>query len=192
LNLNPWKVATIGLAAIVLGGGCAVAGTQLGSGSPSRPPAVASTPPAGSPASSPAPHPPSSAAPLFVTPAWSGIKPASIVLSADGGNIPYDLTWSQWNDHGAVGQGLVGIQSCNPNCAQGTTTARPVRITLSRVQDGHYTYITESITGRANPTKGSGPITSGWPFGASSKRGPDNESPSGTPITQHLTSKTSD
>jgi hypothetical protein len=179
VNLNPWKMATIGLAAIVVSAGCAVAGTQLGGGSPSRPPAATSTPRAGSP---------SSAAPLFITPAWSGTKPAAIVLSADGGNIPYDLTWSQWNDHGAVGQGVVGIQSCNPNCAQGTTTPEPVRITLSDVRNGHYTYITESIAGRANPTKGTGQITSGWPFGASSKRGPDNESPSGAPVTQHLTS----
>lgn len=178
LNLNPWKVATIGLAAIVAGAGCGVAGTQPGSGSPS----ATHTPP-----------PPSSAQPLFITPAWSGIKPSSIVLSADGGNIPYNLTWSQWNDHGAVGRGVVGIQSCNPNCAQGTTTPEPVRITLSGVRNGHFTYIAESITGMPNPTRGTGPITSSWPFGASSKRGPDNGStvPPGAPVTQHLTSRLS-
>jgi hypothetical protein len=179
VNLNPWKAATIGGAAIVVAGGVVI-GTELGSGSTWRPPAVA-------PRSSPAPSQ-TRAAPLFVTPAWSGIKPASIVLSADGGNIPYDLTWSQWNDQGAVGQGVVGIQSCNPNCARGATTPERVRITLSEVRNGHYTYIAESITGMPNPTKGTGQITSRWPFGASSKRGPDNESPSGVPVTQHLTS----
>ena len=187
MNLNPWKAATIGLAAILVAGGGVLAGTQLSSGSSAHPAAVAA------PSTSPAPSK-TRTAPLFITAAWSGIKPAAIVLSADGGNIPYDLTWSQWNNQGAVGRGIVGIQSCNPNCAQGTITPVPVRITLSDVQNGHYTYIAETITGRPNPTRGTGPITSGWPFGASSKGGPASGStvPPTAPVAQHLTSNTSD
>jgi hypothetical protein len=159
MNLNPWKAVTIGLAAFVVGGASVLIGTHLGSGSPSRPPA----------ASSPSPRTTdrSSAAPLLVTPDWSGVKPSSITLSADGGNIPYDLTWSQWNDESAVGKGLVAIESCNPNCAQGTSTPVPVRIVLSIVQGGHYTFIAEIVTGRPNPTRGTAPITARWPFGAS-------------------------
>jgi hypothetical protein len=183
VNLNPWKVATIGLAAVLVAGGGVLAGTQLSSGSPAHPAAVA-------PGTSAAPS--RTRSPLFITRAWSGIKPAAIVLSADGGNIPYDLRWSQWNSKGAVGHGVVGIQSCTPNCAQGTITAVPVRITLSDVQNGHYTYIAETITGRPNPTRGTGPITSGWPFGASSKAGPASGStvPPTVPVIQHLTSET--
>lgn len=186
MNLNPWKMATTGLAAIVVAGGGVLAGTALSSGSSSQSAAVA-------PGSSPAPGQ-TRTVPLFVIAGWSGIKPASIVLSADGGNIPYDLTWSQWNNQGAVGRGLVGIQSCNPNCAQGTITAVSVRITLSDVRNGHYTYIAETISGRPNPTRGTGSITSGWPFGASSKGGPASGTtvPPTAPVTQYLTSKTSD
>jgi hypothetical protein len=186
MNLNPWKVATIGLAAILVAGGGVLAGTQLSSGSSAHPAAVA-------PSTRTAPSK-TRTAPLFITPAWSGIKPAAIVLSADGGNVPYDLTWSQWNNQGAVGRGVVGIQSCNPNCAQGTITPVPVRITLSGVQNGHYTYIAETITGRPNPTRGTGLITSGWPFGASSRGGPATGStvPPTAPVTQHLTGNTSD
>lgn len=167
MNLNPRKAATIGLTAVVAGVGGALIGTQLSSGSPSRPAAAVTA--ASAPVTSVPAAPASSRVPLLVTPQWSGIKPASITLSADGGNIPYHLTWSQWNDKRAVAKGLVGIQSCNPNCAQGTTTPVPVRIVLSDVHNGHYTYITESITGRADPTPGTGPITSRWPFSASRK-----------------------
>ena len=185
MNLNPWKMATIGLAAVVVAIGGVLAGSQLSSGSSSQPAAI-------SPKSSPAPGQ-TRTAPLLIIRAWSGIKPASIVLSADGGNIPYDLRWSQWNNQGAVGRGLVGIQSCNPNCAQGATTPVPVRITLSDVRNGHYTFIAETISGRPNPTKGTGPITSGWPFGASSKGGPRGGStvPPTAPVVQHLTSTSS-
>jgi hypothetical protein len=167
VNLNLWKAATIGLTAVVAGAGGAVIGTQLSSGPPSRPAAAVMAGPASVTSTAAAPAP--SGTPLLVTPQWSGIKPSSITLSADGGNIPYDLTWSQWNDKRAVAKGLVGIQSCNPNCAQGTTTPVPVRIILSDVHGGHYTHITESIAGMANPTPGTGPITSRWPFTASRK-----------------------
>lgn len=186
MNLNPGKVATIGLAAVVVAGGGVLAGTQFSSGSASHPAAVA-------PRSSVTPGQTRSA-PLFVTHDWSGTKPGSIVLSADGGNVPYDLTWSQWNSQRAVGRGLVGIQSCNPNCAQGAITPVQVRITLSGVRDGHYTYIAESIPGMRNPTKGTGPITPSWPFGASAKGGPAGGGtvPPTAPVPQHLTGRTSD
>jgi hypothetical protein len=186
VKVNPWKVAATALAAIVAGGAGVLVGAHPGSHSASRLEAGARrlTPAAGA----------GRGAPLFVTSAWTGIKPTSIVLSADGGNVPYDLRWSQWNDHAAIGQGLVGVESCNPDCAQGTTTPAPVRITLSGVRHGHYTYIAESISGLPDPTRGSGPITGGWPFGASSGRAPASgiAAEPGTTVTGFLTGRASD
>lgn len=186
MKLNPWKVAATALAAVVAGGGGVLVGSHLGSRSTSRPEAGARAP---------APWPGDGRrVPLFATPAWTGIRPTSIVLSADGGNVPYDLRWSQWNDHAAVGKGLVGVESCHPNCAQGATTPVPVRITLSGVRHGHYTYITESISGMRDPTRGIGLITSSWPFGASSGRAPANgiTAEPGTTVTAFLTGRAND
>jgi hypothetical protein len=182
VKLNRWKQAATGLAAIVAGGGGVLIGAHLGGAAP--------RPAAGATRRNPSPGR-NRAAPLFITPGWTGIKPSSIVLSADGGNVPYNLKWSQWNDQGAVGKGVVGIESCNPNCAQGTTTPMPVRITFSDVRHGHYSYITESIRGMPNPTKGTGQITAGWPFGASSKRAPANGNTAlpGTTVTEYLTTR---
>jgi hypothetical protein len=186
VRLKAWKVAATALAAVVAGGGGVLVGSQLGSRPPSRSEAGARTPAPWAGAGR--------GGPLFVTPAWTGVRPTSIVLSADGGNVPYDLRWSQWNDHAAVGKGLVGVESCDPDCAQGPTTPVPVRITLSGVRHGHYTYIAESISGMRDRTRGTGPITSSWPFGASSGRAPASgiSAEPGTTVAAFLSGRASD
>lgn len=58
-------------------------------------------------------------------------EPAQIFTSADGSGYIKDLTWSSWGTATAQGAGILEIDDCNPNCAQGTYTGYPATITLS-------------------------------------------------------------
>ena len=77
---------------------------------------------------------------------YSGIKPRVVGFSADGGNIVGDLKW-RWTQTSAVGQGTSDIQGCVPNCAEGTETPVKTTITLSNVEDGHFTKVVEQRSG---------------------------------------------
>jgi serine/threonine protein kinase len=57
-------------------------------------------------------------------------EPAQIVTSADSSGFVKDLTWSGWGTATALGSGLLEIDNCIPNCAQGTFTGYQARVTL--------------------------------------------------------------
>ena len=60
-------------------------------------------------------------------------QPVMIVTSADGSGVVQKLTWSSWGGATAQGFGLLEIDNCNPDCAQGPYTSYPATVTLSRL-----------------------------------------------------------
>jgi hypothetical protein len=56
-----------------------------------------------------------------------------------------DLTWSTWNTTRAVAAGVMLVNDCSPDCAEGHITNVPVTVTLgsvtgsSAIDGGHYT-----------------------------------------------------
>ena len=74
---------------------------------------------------------------------YEGRQPSTIGISGDSTNIVSHLRWSSWGSSGAAGQGLVGVNDCQPNCAAGTVTEVPATIDLGGVTDGHFTTMTE-------------------------------------------------
>lgn len=102
--------------------------------------------------------------PALTVGSWSGIKPTRIDFSADAGNVVTGIIWSSWTATQAVGQGTSDIQSCIPNCAQGSDAPVPATITLSNPENGDFTQMKESRNG----VVGTGTYGSnGWPMGAS-------------------------
>lgn len=104
------------------------------------------------------------ATPILITRGWSGVKPASIDFSGDGGNVVTGLTWTSWTATGATGDGTSGIQSCVPNCAQGATKQVPTTIVLSDPVAGHWTHLVETRNGTSTVDSYSSQET--WPLGA--------------------------
>ena len=51
------------------------------------------------------------------------------------------------NQNGAVGTGTSDIQGCVPNCAQGSETPVPAKITFSNPVNGHFTKVVEIRNG---------------------------------------------
>lgn len=94
---------------------------------------------------------------------YNGQRPTVIDFSSDSTNIVTHLTWSTWGPSTAVGTGQLGLNTCQPNCAQGTVTQVPVTIDLSAVVSGHFTAMTEKATGVSNSYS----YPSNWPLGAS-------------------------
>jgi len=84
-------------------------------------------------------------------------KPSVIAFSGDGGNVPSDLVWSGWGNGTSYAQGTVGLESCNPDCADGSVLYVPVTISVTDLYDGSYHSITETIQGQS-------PWTSTLPF----------------------------
>jgi hypothetical protein len=91
--------------------------------------------------------PAATGSPKLILGRWSGIEPSQIDFSADGGNIVTGLLWSAWTKSRALGQGTSDIQSCVPNCAQGTDTPVSTTITLSDPRRGRFTEMTENRNG---------------------------------------------
>ena len=85
----------------------------------------------------------SSRLPKLITSTWSGIRPATIGFSGDGGNIVTRIHWKRWTQTGAVGTGTSDIQNCVPNCAQGKQTPVSTKITFSTPVNGHFTKVIE-------------------------------------------------
>jgi len=81
---------------------------------------------------------------------YSGIKPAMIDYSADGGNVVTSIIWSSWTADSAVGNGTSNLQGCVPNCAEGTETPVPATITLSNPVNGQFTASTEVRDGQTS------------------------------------------
>lgn len=77
---------------------------------------------------------------------WTGREPSIIYFSGDSGNIVSGLTWS-WTATRAVGHGTWGYESCDPDCAQGTTAPYPAVVTLSGPVGGQFTKGVEQTSG---------------------------------------------
>ncbi len=56
-----------------------------------------------------------------------------IITSADGSGLVQKLIWSGWGSATAQGFGLLEIDNCNPDCAQGPYTSYPATVTLSQL-----------------------------------------------------------
>lgn len=106
-------------------------------------------PPATAPLTSPSSSSSSGSGPVLIVQAFGGSvgydgqKPSVIDFSSDSTNIVTHLTWSTWGPSTAIGNGQLGLNNCQPNCAQGTVTQVPVTIDLSAVVSGHFTAMTE-------------------------------------------------
>ncbi|HMD95634.1 MAG TPA: hypothetical protein VKG80_23620 [Trebonia sp.] len=57
---------------------------------------------------------------------------AGCPLSGDGTIVLWNMTWSRWDDAGAVGAGTEKIESCNPDCASGGQYSVRVKVTLTQ------------------------------------------------------------
>lgn len=53
---------------------------------------------------------------------YKGVRPISLDTAADGNGFISAITWTQWDEDGAVGVGEQANDDCKPNCQQGTTT----------------------------------------------------------------------
>lgn len=74
---------------------------------------------------------------------YDGREPSMIAFSRDSSNIVEHLSWSSWGSGGAVGHGTLGLNTCEPNCAQGTVRQVPATVEMSGVVGGHFTVMTE-------------------------------------------------
>jgi hypothetical protein len=101
--------------------------------------------------------------PILITRGWSGVKPSTVDFSGDAGNVVTGLSWV-WTATGATGNGVSGIQSCVPNCAQGATKQVPTTIVLSDPVNGHWTHLVETRNGSSTVDSYSSQET--WPIGA--------------------------
>jgi hypothetical protein len=59
-------------------------------------------------------------------------EPAGLLMSGDGSLYSRDLRWSGWGTARATGRGIAEANNCQPDCAEGTFSAHPVTIVLSR------------------------------------------------------------
>jgi hypothetical protein len=139
------------LALVLAPGGSTSTGTT---GQSSPPPAASATPPAvtsataGTPpgTSAPATTPASPSASLIAVtvctfPAdgctqpgaaqYMEIRPKQITTSGDGSGYVKNLAWSNWGAPQATATGVMELNNCQPNCAQGTYTGYPATVTLA-------------------------------------------------------------
>jgi hypothetical protein len=114
-----------------------------------------SSSPAGSPASSPARTTSSAGPHLYTCSGKVQVRPASYVLScASATMLLRSLTWSRWSSYGGFGAGQLSIDSCTPNCADGTYENTPVLVTLSDLNGGVgiKPYFTRLVISGSGPT----------------------------------------
>ena len=87
--------------------------------------------------------------------AWMKTEPTQIVTTGDGSGYVKNLTWSGWGNAQAVGVGVLEVDDCIPNCAQGTFTGHPATITLSGLTpfgNGKHAYSVMTISAPASPS----------------------------------------
>jgi hypothetical protein len=59
------------------------------------------------------------------------VRPKEIEVSGDSSGYVKDLVWSDWGSPHATATGVMELDDCNPNCAQGTFTGYPATVTLA-------------------------------------------------------------
>lgn len=80
------------------------------------------------------------------------VRPAQISYTGDGtgvlggkrtgGSRFGRITWTSWTGRAAHGRGQVWINDCEPDCAGGSFSPRPVRIALSQPRGGKFRLLT--------------------------------------------------
>jgi hypothetical protein len=65
-------------------------------------------------------------------------EPSSVYLSGDGSLYAVHMTWTGWGTATATGHGTAEANDCKPNCAEGTFSAHPVTITLTKPEPWHH------------------------------------------------------
>ncbi len=81
------------------------------------------------------------------------VRPAQISYTGDGTGVLGGrrggggrefgrITWTSWTGRAAHGRGQVWINDCEPDCAGGSFSPRPVRIALSQPRDGKFRLLT--------------------------------------------------
>jgi hypothetical protein len=107
--------------------------------------------PGQTPQAAPQPSPPPAPSPVYPsTVALDGaVRPTEITVGMQ--NVIMNITWSEWSQNQAVGNGQQELNNCQPDCAQGQVTWEPVTITLSDAQPAEgssggyaFTQITEA------------------------------------------------
>ena len=91
-------------------------------------------------------------------------KPSSFILAcADANSYVTHIRWSSWTTRGAHGNGTLTMNTCQPNCVQGTFTSSRTTISLSApVHTARYgplfsVAIVGSISFSLRPLRGAGP-----------------------------------
>ncbi len=158
-------VASIGKGVQATFGPTDVTYVQWGGGGTSVPPTP--TPSASGSPASPSPSPvgsltqikvcisPALTCTSFGGPARMKTEPTQIVTTAAGSGYVRSLTWSGWGDSQAVGTGVLEVDDCNPNCAQGTFTGYPATVTLSGLTpfgNGKHAYSAMTISAPSAPS----------------------------------------
>jgi len=59
------------------------------------------------------------------------IQPKEITTSGDGSGYVTSLVWSNWGSPHATATGIMKLNNCQPNCAQGTYASYPATVTLA-------------------------------------------------------------
>jgi hypothetical protein len=74
-------------------------------------------------------------------------RPPTLAFSGDAGNVVQDIDWTSWTATGATGKGISYLQSCVPDCANGTHTKVSAQVTLADPVNGKFTRMTETRAG---------------------------------------------
>jgi hypothetical protein len=62
------------------------------------------------------------------------MRPSSYTIACGDGNAYWtDVTWSGWGTRRAIGTGIISINQCVPDCADGTFESDPLTVTLTRI-----------------------------------------------------------
>jgi hypothetical protein len=65
----------------------------------------------------------------------SSVQPTSVTLTcADAGVIAHDLTWQTWGAPTATASGTATVNTCDPDCASGSTEDFTVALTADRIE----------------------------------------------------------
>jgi hypothetical protein len=87
--------------------------------------------------------------PAVLTDGLYVVKPATIDYTGDGSALvgghdgtgirhPGHLKWTKYNKRQGVADGLLWVDNCLPNCAQGRFTSTPVHVNVYSPGNGHF------------------------------------------------------